>query len=463
MLFKLKQNGVDGSLLRWFESYLTNRSQRVALSGKTSNSHELYAGVPQGSILGPLLFLLYINDLPNNLESKVHLFADDTTLFETIDSPDESITKLNTDLQKILEWALQWRVTFNPEKTFFLRISNKQTRPNLTPIIYNNIPIYEVQTNTYLGLTFNSKFTWDDHISRISNKASKRLNTLNKFRLMLPRNTLERTYQTMIRPVLEYASTIYDNTTFELKQHMEQIQRKAGLICTGAYKHTEHQTLLRELCWQTLSLRRKNNKLIQYYKIINGLTPEFLRKEIPSTISNLTNYRLRNRHQLREQQTRLSSSFKSYFPSTTRLWNKLPTTTKNLPTLSSFKRILTKNNRQPLYHSLCSGRKGIWLTRLRLGLSALNAHRFKYNCIHSPTCNKCHSDVESTKHFFFNCPTYSIARLQLLGRLRDELHIDTDNKTDLLNKFLHGTRNIITSLKLKQLVIEYMVETGRFS
>jgi ribonuclease P/MRP protein subunit RPP40 len=462
LLFKLKQNGVDGCLLRWFESYLSNRSQRVSLGGQTSSSHLLYAGVPQGSILGPLLFLLYINDLPNNLQTQVNLFADDTTLLETIDSPEESIHKINSDLNKIQTWALLWRVTFNPDKTFFLRISHKLIRPNLIPIIFNNTTVQEVQSYTNLGLTLNNKFTWEDHITRIASKASKRVNIINRFRLLLPRHTLIRTYLSMIRPVLEYANIIYDNTTFERKQQLEQIQRKAGLICTGAYRHTEHRTLLQELCWETLSLRRKNNKLIQYYKITHGLTPDYLTQEIPSTISRLTTYRLRNRHLLREQRTRLSSNYNSYFPSTTRLWNKLPITTKNLPTISSFKYKL-KNKKKPLlYHSLCSGREGIWITRLRLGLSALNAHRFKYNFIHSPTCNQCHSDVESTKHYFFDCDTYSIARLEMLGRLRDELSILTINKKQLLHYFLHGTTNILSNIYLKQIIIEYMLATGRF-
>jgi ribonuclease P/MRP protein subunit RPP40 len=458
MLFKLKQNGVDGCLLRWFESYLNNRSQRVNLGGKSSHSHKLHAGVPQGYILGPLLFLIYINDLPTNLITTVNQFADDTTLLETITTPTESIRKINLDLQKIREWALQWRVTFNPDKTYFLRISNKQIKPILPSIIFNNTIVQEVQSHTNLGLTFNNKFTWDDHINRISNKAAKRVTIINRHKYLLPRDTLERTYLTIIRPVLEYADVIYDNTTLESKNILDKIQRRAGIICTGAYRHTENRSLLHELGWESLSLRRKNHKIIQYYKIINRLTPNYLTQEIPNTISTLTNYHLRNRHQLREQKTRLSSSYNSFFPSTTRL----PLTLKNLPTFKSFKYNLTKKRKQPLYHRLCSGRKGNWLTRMRLGLSALNAHRFKYNFIHTPNCNQCHTDAESTKHYFFNCLAYSLPRLRLLERLRDEIEMDTDNKTLLLHYFLHGTNNLLTSIRLKKIVCDYMVETGRF-
>jgi hypothetical protein len=208
--------------------------------------------------------------------------------------------------------------------------------------------VHEVHNQKHLGLTFNNKMTWDDHIHKISNKASKRIETLNRFSYILPRNTLQRIYITMIRPVLEYADIIYDNTTRDQHNKLEHLQRRAGLICTGAYRHTENQTLMRELGWESLSLRRKNHKIIQYYKIINGLTPNYLRQELPSVISSLTTHYLRNRNQLREHRTRLSSSYNSFFPSTTRLWNKLVVTTINVPTLASFRHKISKKNKIPL-------------------------------------------------------------------------------------------------------------------
>jgi hypothetical protein len=261
---------------------------------------------------------------------------------------------------------------------------------------------------------------------------------------------------------LEYADIIYDNSTKDLHNKLEHIQRRAGLICTGAYRHTENRSLMRELNWESLALRRKNHKLIHYYKIINGHTPDYLKREIPDAISTLSNYRLRNRTQLREHKTRLSSRYNSFFPSTTRLWNTLPITTKNLPTTNAFKHKISKKQKTPLYHSLCSGRKGNLITRLRLGLSALNAHRFKYNCIHSPNCNYCNTEIESTKHFFFDCPAFIIARTTLLNRINDELELDTTNKNQLMHHFLHGTLDIQKNITLKQIILDYMAATKRF-
>jgi hypothetical protein len=266
----------------------------------------------------------------------------------------------------------------------------------------------------------------------------------------------------MIRPVLEYCSIIYDNSTFGQKNNIEKIQRRAGIICTCANRHTEHQTLLRELCWESLSLRRKNQKLIQYYKLLNNPGPQYIKQLIPNPVSSHTTYRLRNRNRLRVQQTRLSSSYKSYFPSATRLWNQLPVETQLLPTLLSFKHKINKKTKQPHYHSLCSGRKGIWLTRLRLGLSALNAHRFKYNLIPSPNCNHCQTSSETTKHYFFACQAYQRAQQRLMAGLR-LLGFDTQNKTQLLKYIIHGTRNKQKNTILITLVHEFMANSGRFA
>ena len=104
-------------MLSWFESYLTNRRQRVVIEGQSSEWKNINAGVPQGSVLGPLLFLIYINDITENLEMDCFLYADDTSLYDVVDTPAMSSIKLNSDLQKINEWAQRWLVTINPTKT----------------------------------------------------------------------------------------------------------------------------------------------------------------------------------------------------------------------------------------------------------------------------------------------------------------------------------------------------------
>ena len=117
LLFKLKTFGIDGNLLLWFESYLSKRRQRVVINGETSTWFYINAGVPQGSILGPLLFLIYINDIELCVNSEIRLFADDTYLFDVSRDTNSSITSLNHDLLSLQQWARKWRVKFNPDKT----------------------------------------------------------------------------------------------------------------------------------------------------------------------------------------------------------------------------------------------------------------------------------------------------------------------------------------------------------
>ena len=117
LIFKLNQNGISGNLLKFFENYLSNRKQRVVINGSCSDYLPIESGVPQGSVLGPLLFLIYINDLEINIKSKIKFFADDTMLYSVIQNPLTSAADLNHDLQVIQQWAHQWKMEFNPDPT----------------------------------------------------------------------------------------------------------------------------------------------------------------------------------------------------------------------------------------------------------------------------------------------------------------------------------------------------------
>ena len=134
-IFKLQQNSISNDLLNILSDFLRNRKQRVTLNGQSSSWTNVNAGVPQGSILGPLLFLIYINDLPDGLSSNAKLFADDTSLFSVVHDINTSTIELNSDLKKINDWAFQWKMTFNPDSSkqaqeiIFSRKLKKATHP----------------------------------------------------------------------------------------------------------------------------------------------------------------------------------------------------------------------------------------------------------------------------------------------------------------------------------------------
>ena len=140
--------GVFGSVLKWFKNYLSNRKQRVVLPGITSDWVYILAGVPQGSIHGPLLFLLYINDIVNDIGANIRLFADDTSLSVIVENPVMAAACLNTDLLKLSHWAATWLVLFNPTKTESLIFSRKLNKPLHPPLFMESQQIVEVESHT---------------------------------------------------------------------------------------------------------------------------------------------------------------------------------------------------------------------------------------------------------------------------------------------------------------------------
>ena len=172
ILYKLNKIGISGKILSWFENYLSDRQQRVVINGENSNYGRIHAGVPQGSILGPLLFLVYINDLVDVVNSEIRLFADDTTVFVTVDNPDQAADLLNKDLENMSEWANQWLIKFSASKTKCMTISNRSNidHPNL---ILSNTTLEEVDHYKHLGLVLQSNLSWDKHIYSIVANADK--------------------------------------------------------------------------------------------------------------------------------------------------------------------------------------------------------------------------------------------------------------------------------------------------
>ena len=191
VLYKLRNNGINGNALQLIESFLHNRRQRVVLNDQSSSWLSIRAGVPQGSVLGPLFFLIYINDLPEGLNSEVKLFADDTSLFSIVNCVNTSASTLNSDLLKIQDWAYQWKMSFNPDRTkqaqeiIFSRKKNTTTHPSL---FFNNSEIKLSSNQKHLGLTINSKLSFSEHINdKIHQANNKGVGLLRKLQTILPR------------------------------------------------------------------------------------------------------------------------------------------------------------------------------------------------------------------------------------------------------------------------------------
>ena len=167
--------GIRGDLLSWIENYLVGRKQKVnvLINGKESTIIEINAGVPQGSILGPLFFLIFINDIVSDIGCSIKLFADDTTVYVIIENINTAAENLNSDLNKIHTWSKKWLINFNPQKTETLLISRKQEQIIHPTLYFDNIRIKEVTSHKHIGLTFNNTCHWGEHIDIIVTKANK--------------------------------------------------------------------------------------------------------------------------------------------------------------------------------------------------------------------------------------------------------------------------------------------------
>ena len=173
------------------EKLLSERKQRVVINNSTSSWRDINAGVPQGSILGPLLFIVFINDVLTDINSTIKLFADDTNLYLIVDDPQETAQTLSDYLVKLHAWSTKWLVSFNPQKTETMTISRKLNKPHQPNLITNNTIISTVTEHKHLALQLSDDGNWNKHIDMITKKTFSRVNILRKFKFILDRKTLE--------------------------------------------------------------------------------------------------------------------------------------------------------------------------------------------------------------------------------------------------------------------------------
>ena len=184
------------------KDFLKKKKQRVVLNGQFSSWADVDAGVPQGSILGPLLCLIYINGLTNGLSSRAKLFADDTSLFSVVFNVDATTKELNDDLAKVQDWALRWEVSFNPDiskqaqEVTFSRKLKKTPHP---PLMFNSNQVNKGSSQKHLGIILDESLSFEEHLKAISVKTNKALYLLRKLQNLLPRAALITLYTSFIR------------------------------------------------------------------------------------------------------------------------------------------------------------------------------------------------------------------------------------------------------------------------
>ena len=203
--------GIRGLQLKWFHSYLSDRTQRVLCNGSLSSVGHIAYGVPQGSNLGPLLFLLYINDLAN-VSTTLHfiLFADDTNIFYSNHSCTSLMEIVNLELTLISQWFLANRLTLNVEKTNFINFkSHRKIKPVNLALTLEGSPIRQVDSTKFLGVFLDQHLSWKTHINYISQKIAKNIGIISRIAYLLPRTIRLNLYYSLILPYLNYCNLIW--------------------------------------------------------------------------------------------------------------------------------------------------------------------------------------------------------------------------------------------------------------
>ena len=188
---------------------LTQEPARLS-RGKQSSASSVTSGVPQGSVIGPLLFLIYINDLPEQVSSTTRLFADDSLLYRKIRSPADT-KALQEDLDRLQKWELDWMMSFNPSKCEVIRVTKKRNPITANYNIHGQ-DLNFVKDGKYLGVQISESLSWNAHIASTAKKASNSLAFLRRNLTSCPPDVKAQSYKTLVRPILEYASTVWDPT-----------------------------------------------------------------------------------------------------------------------------------------------------------------------------------------------------------------------------------------------------------
>ena len=321
LLGKLASYGISHQLVSWIDSFLTNRVQTVVVDGKESREASVSSGGPQGSILGPTLFLYYINDLPDNIASTVRLFADDTIIYNT----SENHEILQDDLRRLEIWEKKWDMQFHPLKCEHVTFTRKTSKRANHTFHLHSTAIPKADKTKYLGVTINSKITWNDHISSVVAKANAALGFVRRNVITCSETIRLTAYKQLVRPLMEYASAAWDSLPGTLESSLESVQRRAARFICGILR-TDHQTsttsLLSKLDLDDLVSRRANARLRvfkQYHFSENNVILSHLQHApAPSVRRHCHQYLIPHCNTLHHQ--------RSYFVQTAKEWNTLPAT-----------------------------------------------------------------------------------------------------------------------------------------
>ena len=333
LLEKLQYYGIKNVYHKWFTSYLSNRKQCTIINNSVSDFSNLITGVPQGSTLGPLLFLLYINDIVESSKIlKFTLFADDTNITHSDLDINNRATTVNTELKLISTWLLSNKLSLNTDKTKYIVFTGNKIITNDIEIVICNTKIAKTSTMKYLGVYIDHKLTWRDHIDYVTNKISKSNGILHKIKHLLPKETLTTLYYTLIYPYIQYCILVWGMAFNKTLNPLVIMQKRIIRLIEGAgyYAHTD--PLFR------------SHGILKVHDVYHLESLKFVHSQLQADTlfsltqaSNIHTINTRHRTHLRPRFPRLEAQrrFVTYYACMK--WNELPDIMKQTNNKTTFK------------------------------------------------------------------------------------------------------------------------------
>lgn len=327
LLLKLKVILKNPLLLDWITDYLKDRSQFVSYGNANSSEATVSSGVPQGSVLGPLLFLLYINDIVDNIPVKVRLYADDCVLYNDIHSANDQLL-LNESFARFFNWTKQWQMEINFEKSVFMKFTNKKS-PFVFSYGIDEIVLREVSDFKYLGIIFTSNLKWDRHVDYICSRALRKLGYVKRTLKNSSKEVKLTAFKTLVRPILEYGSVVWDVHLKKDINLIDSVQAKAIRFISNRYdRHFSPSSALPTLGLESLSLRRTIERLKLLHRIVNNVSGIECMKYI--SFSDISRTRRSHPLNIVPFRSRVNCFKNSFFPRTVELWNSIDGATRML-------------------------------------------------------------------------------------------------------------------------------------